>query len=258
MREDSAMTEREAVERFHLVFLRHFAATISPGTICLKGGVNLRLFLNSPRLSEDIDFDARVVAVGTLKKNVEKVLAGRPLLSELAAAQLTLSEIRPSKQTPTSQRWKLHVIHENKPLPTRLEFSRRDGAPFEPSQTEPPSAAILALHQVTPFVFHHYTAPAAYRQKIHALATRSEVQARDVFDLNHLSPHAIAAREAPADEVKQAITQLGLITFPMFNTQVVPFLPLDLAEFYGTNEAWTKLSDQVRNDLMSALPTVAQ
>lgn len=54
------MDNREAVERFHLVFLRHFAAVVSPGTICLKGGANLRLCHNSPRLSEGIDFDARV------------------------------------------------------------------------------------------------------------------------------------------------------------------------------------------------------
>ncbi|MCX6882782.1 MAG: hypothetical protein NTV12_09815 [Verrucomicrobia bacterium] len=50
------MNQREAIERFHLVFLRHFATVISPGTICLKGGVNLRLYHNSPRLSENIDY----------------------------------------------------------------------------------------------------------------------------------------------------------------------------------------------------------
>jgi len=48
------MTQREAIERFHLVFLRHFAPVVSTGTVCLKGGVNLRLYHNSPRLSEDI------------------------------------------------------------------------------------------------------------------------------------------------------------------------------------------------------------
>jgi len=64
------MNQREAVERFHLVFLRHFAKVVSSRTICLKGGVNLRLYRNSPRLSEDIDFDARLVGVDVLKKNV--------------------------------------------------------------------------------------------------------------------------------------------------------------------------------------------
>ena len=77
------MNQREAVERFHLVFLRHFATVISPGTICLKGGVNLRLYHNSPRLSEDLDFDARVVGVEILKKNVNQVVPFLP--ADLAA-----------------------------------------------------------------------------------------------------------------------------------------------------------------------------
>src|SRR5580658_1344723 len=124
------MDQREAIERFHLIFLRHFATVINPGTICLKGGVNLRLYFNSPRLSEDIDFDARVVGVEILKKNVNKVLASRPLLTELAAVGITLGEINPAKQTQTAQRWKFHVIYEKSPFPTRLEFSRRKDEPF--------------------------------------------------------------------------------------------------------------------------------
>jgi len=247
------MTEREAVERFHLVFLRHFAPTIGPGTICLKGGVNLRLFHNSPRLSEDIDFDARIVAVGTLKKNVEKVLASSPLKRELEAAGIGLSEIKPAKQTDTSQRWKFHVIHESQSLPTRLEFSRRDNEPFDQALADRPSPTLLATNQVLPFVFHHYSGPPAYRQKIHALATRREVQARDVFDLDHLRPHAAAAHTAPLDEVKQALGQLTLIDFAMFNTQVVPFLAPDLAAYYGTYDAWLALSEKVRSDLSAPL-----
>ncbi len=39
--------------------------------------MNLRLYHNSPRLSEDIDFDARMVGVDIPKKNVNKVLASR-------------------------------------------------------------------------------------------------------------------------------------------------------------------------------------
>jgi predicted nucleotidyltransferase component of viral defense system len=248
------MNRREAVERFHLMFLRHFAAVISPGTICLKGGVNLRLYHNSPRLSEDIDFDARVVGVDILKKNVNKILAGRPLLTELASVGITLSEIKPAKQTETAQRWKFHVIYEGNPLPTRLEFSRRKDEPFENNLTEPPSAALLAAQQVIPFVFNHYTPAAAYRQKINALATRTHVQARDVFDLHHLSHYAEAGREAPPKLVEQGINQLSLISFDMFHDQVIPFLPNDLARYYGTPEAWKAMSEKVGHDLMSALP----
>ena len=248
------MNQRQAVERFHLVFLRHFAAVISPGTICLKGGVNLRLYHNSPRLSEDIDFDARVVGVYILKKNVNKVLAGRPLLTELASVGITLSEIKPAKQTATAQRWKFHIIHEGNPLPTRLEFSRRKDEAFDYNLTEPPSAALLAAQQVVPFVFNHYTPPAAYRQKINALATRTQVQARDVFDLHHLSQHSAAGREAPPALVEQAIEQLSLIRFAMFQDQVVPFLHADLAAHYGTPQGWKAMSEKVWRDLKAALP----
>ena len=251
------MNQREAVERFHLVFLRHFATVISPGTICLKGGVNLRLYHNSPRLSEDIDFDARMVGVDILKKKVNKVLASRPLLTELAAVGITLSEIKPAKQTQTAQRWKFHVIYEASPLPARLEFSRRKDEPFENNVTEPPAPALLAAQQVVPFVFNHYTPPAAYRQKINALATRTQVQARDVFDLHHLSQYAVAGREAPPELVTQAMEQLGLISFAMFKDQVVPFLPSDLAAHYGTPEAWKAMSEKVWNDLLAALPPSA-
>lgn len=248
------MKQREAIERFHLVFLRHFATVISPGTICLKGGVNLRLYCNSPRLSEDIDFDARVVGVDILKKNVDKVLASRPLLTELAAVGITLGEINPAKQTQTVQRWKFHVIYEASSLPTRLEFSRRKDGPFQDNVTEPPSPALLAAQQVVPFVFTHYTPRAAYRQKINTLAARTQVQARDAFDLHHLSRYAAAGREVPAEMVTRAIEQLGLINFAMFRDQVVPFLPTDLAAHYGTPEAWKAITERVWSDLMAALP----
>jgi predicted nucleotidyltransferase component of viral defense system len=248
------MRQREAIERFHLVFLRHFATVISPGTICLKGGVNLRLYCNSPRLSEDIDFDARVVGVDILEKNVNKVLASRPLRTELAAAGIALGEIRPAKQTQTAQRWKFHIIHEGSPSPTRLEFSRRKNEPFVDNLTEPPSLALLAAQQVVPFVFNHYSPQAAYRQKINALAKRTQVQARDVFDLHHLSQYAAAGREAPMEVVTRAMEQIGLIDFAMFKNQVVPFLPADLAAHYGTPEAWKAMSEQVRRDLSEALP----
>jgi hypothetical protein len=246
------MNNREAVEKFHLVFLRHFAAKVSPGTVCLKGGVNLRLYHNSARLSEDMDFDARKVGVEILKKNVSKVLAAKPLLTELAAAGIALSEIKPSKQTPTVQRWKFHIIHQETPIATRLEFSRRGDEEFAGCAVEPPAASLLAERRVVPFVFNHYTAEAAYRQKINALATRTQVQARDVFDLNHLSSFAEAVRGVPSGLAARAVEQLGLMTFEMFREQVVPYLPNDLAEHYGTPEAWKTMVDRVGNDLSRA------
>ena len=248
------MNQREAVERFHLTFLRHFSAIVGPGTICLKGGVNLRLYHNSPRLSEDVDFDARVVGVDILKKNVKRVLDGRPLRSELAAVGISLSEIKPSKQTATTQRWKFEVICEVNRSPTRLEFSRRQVGPFEDCATDVPSPTLLGNHQVLPFVFPHYSGPAAYRQKIHALADRSAVQTRDVFDLHHLSRFSSAGRQTPNDVVLRAIAQLDLISFAMFREQVIPYLPTDLGGHYGTPVAWSRMTGTVKANLQTALP----
>lgn len=248
------MNQREAVERFHLIFLRHFAMAVSPGTICLKGGVNLRLYHNSPRLSEDMDFDARIVGIDILKKNVNKVLASRPMRTELAAVGITLSEINAAKQTQTVQRWKFHVISEEIPVPTRLEFSRRNEEAFEECLAEPPSPALLAGQRVVPFVFNHYTPTAAYRQKVNALATRTQGQARDVFDLHHLARFAGAGKNAPPELVARAMDQLWIISFEMFMDQVIPFLPNDLAAHYGTPEAWRNMSGLVGRNLAAALP----
>jgi hypothetical protein len=258
MYELNVMTDRETVERFHLVFLKHFANTVSPGTICLKGGVNLRLYHGSPRLSEDMDFDARVVARETLKKNVNKTLTAQPLISELAAARITLGEINDKKQTDTTQRWKFEVVHEDHRVATRLEFSRRKKEErFDDHAIEPPTAAVLGAYQLAPFLFPHYRPSAAYRQKINALATRKYAQARDVFDLQLLSPHAAAAKKAPPALVRQAVEQLSTITLAMFRDQVVPFLTADLAAYYGTSESWNKMKEQVRTDLSSVLPSAA-
>jgi len=245
---------RHVVEQFHLVFLRHFAPTVGPGTICLKGGVNLRLYHQSPRLSEDMDFDARVVGTEILKKNVNKVLAGRPLRTELSAAGITLGEIKAAKQTPTVQRWKLHVICQDQPIPTRLEFSRRGNDEFEGCGVAKPSPSLLAERRVIPFVFNRYDAGAAYRQKVHALAARTLVQARDVFDLHHLAPFAAAAKDVPRAILQRAIEQLELISFEMFMGQVVPFLPSDLAAHHGTRGSWKAMLQQVRADLAAAAP----
>jgi len=252
------MNPRDAVERFHLIFLRHFAPVLSSGTVCLKGGANLRLFHGSPRLSEDIDFDVRIVAVDTLGKNVAKVLGSQPLKSELAAIGIGIGEIKAAKQTQTTQRWKIRINFEEAVSPTRLELSRRNDDPFEESVTEPPSLALLAEKKIVPFVFNHYLPPAAYRQKINALATRTQAQARDVFDLHHLSKYAAAVREAPRELVQRALEQLCLISFDMFRDQVVPYLPQDLAGYYGTPEAWKTISEKVLGDLSVALKPASQ
>jgi hypothetical protein len=47
----------QAVEYFHLQVSRLLLAGPDKGSFAIKGGCNLRLFFESPRYSEDIDFD---------------------------------------------------------------------------------------------------------------------------------------------------------------------------------------------------------
>ena len=155
------------------------------------------------------------------------------------------------------------------PWSNALQARARDGVPYLLGPTARVTLAHDQLHplarealaatglgtELRTSVFRSIVARAV--ELLHALATRREVQARDVFDLDHLRPHAAAAKTAPLDEVKQALEQLTLIDFAMFNTQVVPFLPSDLAAYYGTNEAWLELSEKVCLDLSAALPPVS-
>ena len=80
-----------------------------------------------------------------------------------------------------------------------------------------------------------------------------EAQARDVFDLHHLSNYSAAARRAPRELLERAMGQLCLISYEMYRDQVVPYLPVDLAAYYGRPEAWKTISERVLEELSAAL-----
>ncbi len=67
-----------------MVFLRALVAKGQDKTlIALKGGCNLRFYFGSIRYSEDMDFDVGVMAKGTLKNKVERLLQSPIVLSPL-------------------------------------------------------------------------------------------------------------------------------------------------------------------------------
>lgn len=51
------LNDLEAREALHVLVLHQLAEAVPPGTVVLKGGVNLRLFFGSRRYSEDLDLD---------------------------------------------------------------------------------------------------------------------------------------------------------------------------------------------------------
>jgi len=177
---------RQTIEVFHLLFLRALGARVDKSLFSLKGGCNLRFFLRSIRYSEDMDLDIQTMAVGTLRNNVNRLLVEPTFVQGLRTHGIELLKIAEPKQTETTQRWKLILRNtvSRADTPTKIEFSRR-GLDYERA-IDPVDAAIIREYRLYPVIVQHYTASAAFTQKVLALALREQVQSRDVFDLKLL------------------------------------------------------------------------
>ncbi len=244
-----ALSARQHVELFHLVFLRALVARgEDKGLFALKGGCNLRFFFRSVRYSEDIDLDVTVVAKATLQKNIDRLLQSPTVLAPLRVRGIELVEVSAPKQTDTTQRWKAGLRAAAFPIPlrTKIEFSRRDrveGAAFEAIEGD-----FLRPYALSPFPATHYATTAAVVQKIQALAGRSEPQARDVFDLNHLLAMPGAAGGLPAAgraRVPVAIERAMGISFDEYASQVVAYLDPEQREIFASRDAWNAMQDAV-------------
>lgn len=235
---------------FHLVFLR---ALVAKGEdkqlIALKGGCNLRFYFGSVRYSEDIDLDVVTMAKATLKNKVDRLLEAPTVSAPLKTRGLEIFEASAPKQTDTTQRWKvgLRAKGSDVALRTKIEFSRRDaitGAAYEATDRER-----LRPYGLTPVLASHYTTPTAIAQKIHALAGRTEPQARDVFDLNLLFAREDAARIAIDDSkrtwIPAAIEHAMSISFDDYASKVVAFLEPAQADLYSDRSAWNAMQDEV-------------
>jgi len=244
---------RDAVELFHLHFLRALTTGGDKARFVVKGGCNLRFFFGSPRYSEDLDVDATNVATGTLRKNVDKALASTALRSSLAQWGVAVGDASAPKQTDTTQRWKVGLRLDGAavPLRTKVEFSRRKVT--EPHAVDPIDAAVAARHHLVRHLFAHYRAPEAFVQKLRALVGRAEPQARDLFDLHLLlTASGVAALRVPADlrsEVPAAVERAASVSFDTYRSQVVAYLAADAAERYGTRGFFDELQDELERSL---------
>src|SRR5438552_6656987 len=127
----------DAVELFHLAFVRALMAKAEDKPLfAVKGGCNLRFFFGSVRCSEDLDLDVAVLATGTVKNKVDRLLASPPLTSPLRARGIAIEHATAPKHTETTQRWKIGLRVEGLSVSvrTKIELSRRDamvGSAFE-------------------------------------------------------------------------------------------------------------------------------
>jgi predicted nucleotidyltransferase component of viral defense system len=215
----------------------------------VKGGVNLRAWFGSLRYSEDLDIDVVRGTSESLRERVDQLLAAKTFREMLATQGLQLTRSSKPKQTETTQRWKFELAAQGLPVPlhTRVEFSRRgveDEFALEPVRSE-----IVRPYGLSAPTANHYTAQSAIRQKIRALASRSETQARDIWDLDLLLRKTRSApRPRSADERKTtsvAVERAMGIPYDVYRSHVVPFLAPEHQEQFGTRDAWDRMVELV-------------
>lgn len=244
-------TERQAVEIFHLLFLRAFGARVDKSLYALKGGGNLRFFHKSIRYSEDIDLDLRTVSVATLRNHMDRILSAPSFTQALRAQQIELIKATAPKQTDTTQRWKIQLrVNDAAEAPTKIDFSRRgleEGSLYDPVDPE-----VIRSYRLYPVFVQHYGTEAGFKQKIDALATRKQTQARDVFDLKLLLDAGEGKKSLPEEAQKllpQAIECAIAVGYDAFVSQVFAYLDPEYQKSYRDRAIWESLQEEVVNAL---------
>ena len=176
------MNIQQTIEYFQLLFLLFMARRIDRKYYILKIGCNLRFFFKSQSYPEDIDFDLQGISVRDFRDQINGILKSKSFMDALSIKGLAVGHITEHKQTETTQRLKLGIISEHMQIPTRIEFSRRDGKRGE-IRFEAVDPIILKKYEITLVLVNHYTRETAFLQKIYAMSSRTIPRARDVFDL---------------------------------------------------------------------------
>ena len=252
----------EVHEVVQLAFLAGLTQRLPAWHYILKGGANLRLFLESPRSSEDMDFDAIDIPDWKLADKVNESLRAPVVGLILRTHGLTVTRAGGQKQTATTQRWAVEVQAPGHRLPvsTTGEFSHRvnaaaaQDAARSTASADPIDPRIAGRYGTPPMVLPHYLPTAAITQKIEALAQRAVSQPRDVFDLDLLL--ARHPDEAPkygdvdAEHAQRAAERATELEVEAFRDAVLPFIDLAVRPFYETPAAWSAMQDRVATYLL--------
>ncbi len=238
-------------EIFHLEFLKWLARKINVKYFALKGGINLRFFFNSPRYSEDMDLDIQRIRVDVLKEVVMKILKSisfQENLKTFGIKEVVPPDISKAKQTETTQRFKIHLITFGaEDLFTKIEFSRRGFKGVVDIQTV--STNILRSYKIPPLLVPHYDITSAINQKIEALATRTILQPRDIFDLYILIPQYIPDKlkevKINGAKLSRAYENVFEISFRQFRDTVISYLSYEEQMVYNSASLWDEIKLKV-------------
>lgn len=231
----------EYIELFHLHFLQQLGLKTDKKLYALKGGCNLRFFLKSIRYSQDIDIDIKIVGKETLANRVRKILHSTNTTRFLRVHNIEIVKLSEPKQTETTQRWKfnLKVPRSATLLNTKIEFSRREMKGEVKLEAIDPM--ISSKYQLNPIFASHYTAEAAYQQKLRALIGRNETQTRDVFDLFHLIGLGVQKPKLTPQEINKVQEHALSLTYEEFKSQVLAYLLPEYHLQYEDPSIWEQL-----------------
>jgi len=237
------LSPMQYIELFHLLFLDQLGRKLDKKYYALKGGCNLRFYLQSIRYSEDMDLDVQGIAAALLRDRVNLIFQSKTYTQILQVRGMRIAHVSEPKQTGTTQRWKL-ALQTSSPLPlhTKIEFSRR-GMPEE-TRFDPVTSEVVRQYQLRPIMANHYPGEIAFRQKVAALVTRTLTQARDVFDLHLLITSGFAPQGLP-DNLKQqaekAQENAMSVSFAIFKSQVLAYLPSEYQSQYDSASVWEEM-----------------
>ncbi len=242
------MSTTEFVELFHLIFLFHLGKKLDKNLYALKGGCNLRFYFKSIRYSEDIDLDIQKIQQSTLEHKIDKILQSSAFQQNLQGRGLEIIQFTKPKQTNTTQRWKVSLRAEGHalPLPTKIEFSRREM--HQNFTFEPIDPLMVSHYKLYPVLLNHYSLQAAFEQKIQALIHRNETQARDIFDLKLLLDCGATTKNLSNDTKENldvGIENVMNIGFPEFKSQVISYLMPEYQYYYNSDSVWQKIQESV-------------
>lgn len=238
---------KEYVEQFHLLFLDQLGRKVDKKCYALKGGCNLRFFFASLRYSEDMDLDVGgSLGRDVLQDKVNGILGSKPFAEILRARGMAIARSSAPKQTDTVQRWKMTLTAADcdAPMPTKVGFSSFSRGMGEDVRFEAVAPGITAAYRLGPIMANHYSAEAAFRQKIEALLSRRETQARDIFDLSLLAKSGVDGgrlREELAGRIEEIQDRAMSMGFEVFRSQVLAFLSAEHQAQYDSQEVWDRM-----------------
>lgn len=249
------LSATEAREAVHILLLRELQDVKDARAVILKGGVNLRLFHGSPRYSEDMDLDGQPDSRLAIRSTIRGIFDDREFAQHLGRLGLRGVDPRegPNKDTETTFRYKFHVLAAgNQSYGTKVEVSfriRNEADDFE--LAEPDSERIRRyLPAGEALSVQRYGRWAALRQKIEALAGRTRIEARDIFDINMLLGDAgrpetdlieFLARNLERRTLELAHERALLLEYPDYESLVVRFLEDRVRARYRSPERWDEL-----------------